>query len=86
MLILDLDMPRLGGEGVLAALEERGLLDRIRVTIVTARPRALLGHLSHPIIAKPFDLDQLLAAVVGAPNVDEDGSVSLSVERTSPGG
>jgi two-component system nitrogen regulation response regulator NtrX len=74
VVLLDLWMPRLSGEGVLAAVAaDSDLMSRHAFVLVTARvevgspelPR-LLTTLTVPVVHKPFDIDILLAAVAQA--------------------
>lgn len=71
VVLLDLRMPKMGGDGVLmtAERENQGLAEHIYV-LVTANSsmidpplHELLQRLAVPIIAKPFETDKLLAAV-----------------------
>lgn len=57
-------MPRLDGPGVLHALEEKALPDRLKVLIVTGREMAAARSLGHPVPGKPFDLDDLVNAAL----------------------
>ena len=74
VVLLDLWMPRLGGEGVLAAVAaDTDLASRHAFVMVTARIVAgspelqrLLAVLAVPLIHKPFDIDVLLSAVAVA--------------------
>ena len=62
VLVLDLDMPRLDGEGVLAGLAGRGCLEQLRIIIASgssARARAI----PFPVLHKPYDLDHLVELV-----------------------
>jgi CheY-like chemotaxis protein len=72
VVLLDLNMPGLDGEGVLRAVaRDASLTDRHAFVLVTAKHGRtlpltfinLLSELHVPILAKPFDLDELLAAV-----------------------
>jgi CheY-like chemotaxis protein len=71
VVLLDLMMPRLNGEGVLRAVDaDAALRDQHSVVLVTAKGKSvpaqiawLLHDLRAPIIPKPFDLDDLLRAV-----------------------
>lgn len=71
VVLLDLRMPKLGGDGVLLAVEteDRGLSGHVYL-LVTANSamidptlHARLQRLAVPIIPKPFEADMLLAAV-----------------------
>lgn len=71
VVLLDLRMPKMGGDGVLMAVEveNQGLAEHVYV-LVTANSsmiepplHALLQRLAVPIIAKPFEADKLLTAV-----------------------
>src|SRR5262249_40357176 len=71
IVLLDLWMPQLDGLEVLAAVAADGDLRRRHAfVLVSADPRAetrvnerLVGTLHVPIIAKPFDVDELLGVV-----------------------
>lgn len=63
VLVLDLDLPRLDGEGLLLELLNRGWLSRLRVVIVTARRHDLLKFEPYQVVTKPVDLDELLDAI-----------------------
>ena len=61
LVLLDLAMPVLDGHGFLAARRGDPALSRIPVVVLTAR-----GHVDVPgceVLAKPFDLDELLSVV-----------------------
>lgn len=72
--LLDLRMPVMDGMQLLRAVEaDNGLARRHRFLVVTAnrdtiRPDgyALLDHFGAPVLAKPFELDDLLGAVEAA--------------------
>ena len=73
VVLLDLMMPRLDGEGVLAQVLDDHQLTQHYYLLVTAKHnvmpeslRALLGRLAVPVLAKPLDLDQLLDVVAAA--------------------
>ncbi|HEV2459762.1 MAG TPA: response regulator [Ktedonobacterales bacterium] len=74
VVVLDVWMPRLSGEGVLAAVEaDSNLASRHAFVMVTARIAAgspelqrLLAALAVPVIHKPFDVDELLSEVAVA--------------------
>jgi two-component system chemotaxis response regulator CheY len=61
VLVLDWNMPRLGGSGVLAALSRDPSLVDLAVIVATAEPEAV--STGWPILAKPFPLDRLVAAL-----------------------
>lgn len=71
VVLLDLMMPRLDGEGVLNVVAtDHALRTRFAYIVVTANTRTLtlafvnlLRRLSIPILNKPFDLDLLLDMV-----------------------
>jgi DNA-binding NtrC family response regulator len=71
VVLLDLWMPRLGGDGVLQAVEaSNDHLAQHAYILVTANTFAItptiagrLERLSVPVIAKPFDADDLMFAV-----------------------
>jgi len=74
VVLLDIMMPRLGGEGVLREVQrDARLASRHAFIVVTANPHTLtsglreqLGALGIPILPKPVDIDDLLAAVAQA--------------------
>lgn len=74
VVVLDLMMPRLNGSGVLDVISaDRHLMARLRIVIMTAAQRTQPLFLSHQrtalrirVIWKPFDLDDMLAAVDAA--------------------
>jgi DNA-binding NtrC family response regulator len=74
VVLLDWWMPRLDGAGVLAAVAaDARLRARHAYVLVTADPRAprasfgtMLQALGIPVVAKPFDLDDLLDVVEAA--------------------
>jgi CheY-like chemotaxis protein len=71
VVLLDLNMPRLTGEGVLAAMaHDRALAERHACILMTADAGclstacvSLLSALGVPLLSKPFDLDALLEMV-----------------------
>ena len=71
VVLLDLQMPQLGGAGVLGAVTaDKKLTTRNRYLLMTAHSRNLpvalanlLISLHVPILAKPFRVDQLLEVV-----------------------
>ncbi len=71
VVLLDLQMPRLTGEGVLAAMAcDRELAERHACILMTANAAwlsaasaRLLSALGVPLLPKPFDLDALLRMV-----------------------
>jgi len=71
IVLLDLWMPEMDGLGVLGAVMENPMLRRRHVfALITADPRAswrvgerFFGALHMPVIAKPFDLAELLGVV-----------------------
>jgi CheY-like chemotaxis protein len=63
-IVLDVDMPRLDGPALVAALRADPTLPRIPVVTMTAgAPPAGLGTEGH--LQKPFDVDELLGALFG---------------------
>ena len=74
VVLLDLWMPRLSGEGVLTAVAaDSDLASRHAFVLVTAHMatgspelQGLLAALAVPVIHKPFDIDVLLSAVAVA--------------------
>ncbi|MEO7002253.1 MAG: response regulator [Ktedonobacterales bacterium] len=74
VILLDLMMPRLDGAGVLRTVADDAHLARQRAfVLITANVRTmplsfanLLTQLAVPVLAKPFDMDQLLELVAAA--------------------
>jgi CheY-like chemotaxis protein len=74
VVLLDLHMPLLGGAGVLGAVAaDKHLAARNRYLLMTAHGRSiplplanLLIHLHVPVVAKPFDVEQMVAMVAAA--------------------
>jgi two-component system phosphate regulon response regulator PhoB len=65
LVTLDLDLPGVTGEQVLAELRRRDATHDLPVIIVSAKhpiPRNLRA-LAQELVAKPFDIDELLAVV-----------------------
>ena len=66
LVLTDVQMPYLDGIGLLGYLEERSV--NVPVVLMSAvRPRALPAEVA--FVAKPFDLDELLATVAEALSV-----------------
>lgn len=71
VVLLDLRMPRLGGDAVLQAVvaEDHELSEHVYVLVtanapsITAPVAALLQQLAVPVISKPFEIKKLLRAV-----------------------
>ena len=61
LVLLDLAMPVLDGAGFLAERSEDPTLSRIPVVVLTARGAVEIAGCE--VLAKPFDLDELLAVV-----------------------
>jgi len=57
-LLLDWNMPRLGGSGVLAALSQDPRFAHLAVIVATAEPERVPA--GPPLVVKPFALDHLL--------------------------
>jgi CheY-like chemotaxis protein len=82
VVLLDLMMPRLDGDGVLRAVEEDPpLAARHAYVLITANvhalPKAFIGLLASlraPVLPKPLDLDDLLETV-------EDGACRVTPGR-----
>ena len=70
VILLDLMMPTLDGDGFLAALDAINRTPAIRVIVMTALPEALVSEAvrrrAGTILFKPFSLGQLGAAVRAA--------------------
>jgi DNA-binding response OmpR family regulator len=64
VILLDLNLPFLSGEGVIAALQQKGVT--APVLLVTSDPRGKRIALSDGVaghVAKPFDIEELLLSV-----------------------
>jgi DNA-binding response OmpR family regulator len=64
VILLDLNLPFLSGEGVIAALQRKGVT--APVLVVTSDPRGERIALSDGVaghVAKPFDIEELLLSV-----------------------
>jgi chemosensory pili system protein ChpA (sensor histidine kinase/response regulator) len=59
-LVLDWNMPRLGGSGVLAAVSRDARLADLAVIVATADPERVSTERPMPILAKPFSLAGLV--------------------------
>jgi CheY-like chemotaxis protein len=59
-LVLDWNMPRLGGSGVLAAVARDPLLADLAVVVATAEPERVSTERPMPVLAKPFCLERLV--------------------------
>lgn len=73
VVLLDNLMPGLEGAEVLAALDGEGAAARHAYVLVTASPQRVTGALAErlarlgaPVLAKPFEVDDLLEMVAGA--------------------
>lgn len=65
VVVLDLDLPRLDGNGVLRAIEQEQA-EKPSVLVVSANPQHLqpsLKHLVRDILTKPFDISAFLDSV-----------------------
>ena len=65
VVLLDLAMPKVSGVDVLRRLEEEGRSDLLsRIIVVTAASTKEIGRLQRvKVLRKPFDLDELMAAI-----------------------
>jgi DNA-binding response OmpR family regulator len=65
VVLLDLAMPKVSGIDVLRRLEEDGRADLFsRIIVVTAASTREIARLSRvKVLRKPFDLDELMAAI-----------------------
>ena len=66
LLLMDLHMPGMCGERFLAQLQAHGCCTDLAIVVVTASPAAAAPLLAQGVsecLAKPFDLDDLLACV-----------------------
>lgn len=59
-LLLDWNMPRMGGSGVLAAVSQDARLTDLAVIVATAEPDRVSTERPMPILAKPFSLARLV--------------------------
>jgi CheY-like chemotaxis protein len=59
-LLLDWNMPRLGGSGVLTALSQDARFAHLAVIVATAEPERVTTERSIPILAKPFCVEHLV--------------------------
>ncbi len=75
LIVSDVAMPRLDGLGLLERLRQRG--DRTPLVLISAGA-SISARPNVWFVAKPFDLDHLLAAVARATVGDESG-----IERTA---
>ncbi len=68
VIVLDLMMPRVAGTTVIEVLEQQQRRTPIVVCSAagTSMLDALQGGLVHAVVRKPFDIDELSAAVMGA--------------------
>jgi DNA-binding response OmpR family regulator len=64
LIVLDVNMPGLDGFEVYRLLRERAGLEEVPVLFVTAAPPASMDDMTgrHRYLAKPFDVDDLIAA------------------------
>jgi CheY-like chemotaxis protein len=65
-LVLDWNMPRLGGSGVLAALSRDARFAGLAVIVATAEPERVATERPMPILAKPFCLEHLVDVLQSA--------------------
>jgi CheY-like chemotaxis protein len=64
LVLLDMRMPVLDGWGFMGAVRERGLAPSVIVMTAAADARRWARDIgAHGVLAKPFELDELLAAV-----------------------
>jgi two-component system chemotaxis response regulator CheY len=64
MVLLDMRMPVLDGWGFIRAVRERGLTVRVVVMTAAADARRWANEIgAQGVLSKPFDLDELIAAV-----------------------
>ena len=65
LVLLDMRMPVLDGWGFIRAVRERGLSPTVVVMTAAADARRWASEIgAQGVLAKPFDLDELIAAVV----------------------
>jgi two-component system response regulator MprA len=76
LLVLDLMLPRLNGDEVLAELERRGLRTGLPVLVLTAAgpiEERVAGLAAEAFLAKPFTIDEFVSVVqklAGTPGCD----------------
>jgi CheY-like chemotaxis protein len=64
LVLLDMRMPVLDGWGFMRAVRERGLTPSVVVMTAAADARRWAREIgAHGVLAKPFELDELIAAV-----------------------
>ncbi|MGQ9849008.1 MAG: response regulator [Aggregatilineaceae bacterium] len=66
LIIMDVLMPLLGGEGVMRKLQQMPILDEVRIIVLTAYPRfrdSALFVRADQFLVKPVTPQQILAAV-----------------------
>jgi two-component system response regulator MprA len=64
LLLLDLTLPGMDGREIYRRVKSAGYAFPIIVVTATASPSEALADMPHtPVLAKPFDLDQLVATV-----------------------
>lgn len=67
LIMLDLMMPRMNGWEVLENLQQRGLLERVPVVVLTAvgsqRTEGLKAYGVRAVLSKPFEIHDLISTV-----------------------
>jgi two-component system chemotaxis sensor kinase CheA len=62
VVLADVHMPRLDGPGLARAIRKDAKLSHVKILVVSSAPEYAAG-LADEAMSKPFDLEQLLAAV-----------------------
>ena len=77
LILLDFVMPGICGLNFIRKLDNKNLIDKIPIIIVTAFDKIELKEIEFPVITKPFDLETFLQIVRGRlqilPQIKEPG-------------
>ena len=79
LVLLDINMPKMGGFEVLAELQARGVVPRLPVIVVTTEGREEdaargLAAGAAAYLTKPFQADQVRAAIAALPSPETPGN------------